>query len=58
MNSMQPDTNGSLESTFIMYTKRYKRKNIQIALQYEYTIYTIDLIQKYILLVINDKSNN
>ena len=41
MYSKWPDINWSPESMFTMYTNRYKHKNIQIALQYEYTIYTI-----------------
>ena len=39
MYSKRPDINGSPESTFTMYTNRYKHKNIQIALQYKYILY-------------------
>ena len=42
MYSNRPDINGSPESTSTMYTNIYKHKNILIALQYEYTIYTIE----------------
>ena len=58
MYSKRPDINGSPASTFTMYTNQYKLKNIQIALQYEYTIYTIEKNINYISLVINDKNSN
>ena len=56
MYNKQPDINGSPESTSTMYTNRYK--NIQIALQYEYTVYTIEKNIKIHFASNQDKNTN